>query len=247
MPAGAASGCRPRSPERPAVMSSTTWPWLTSLALHLRGHLPEVQARDVVGHREDVVHVVGDEDDGEPVVGQPPDEVEHLLGLGDAQRGGRLVEDHELAVPQHRPRDRHGLALAAGQARHVLAHRPQRAHREALEGLVGALLHGRLVQRDPGLDLAAEEHVVHHVEVVAQGEVLVDDLDAQRVGLLRPGDVDRLALPEELAALERVDADDRLDQRALAGAVVADERGDLTQVAVEVDVAQDVDRRRSSC
>jgi hypothetical protein len=28
--------------------------------------------------------------------------------------------------------------------------------------------------------LAAEEHVVDDVEVVAQGEVLVDDLDAER-------------------------------------------------------------------
>jgi hypothetical protein len=31
----------------------------------------------------------------------------------------------------------------------------------------------------PRRRLPAEEHVLHDVEVVAQGEVLVDDLDAQ--------------------------------------------------------------------
>ena len=81
---------------------------------------------------------------------------------------------------------------------------------------------------------------MHHVEVVAQRQVLIDDLDAERVGLPGPGDVDLLALEEHLAAVERVDADDRLDQRALAGAVVAHQRRDLHRKHVEVDAAQDV-------
>jgi hypothetical protein len=46
------------------------------------------------------------------------------------------------------------------------------------------------------------------------------------VGLLRAGHVDLLALEHVLAAVERVDPGDALDQGALAGAVVADERGD---------------------
>ena len=95
--------------------------------------------------------------------------------------------------------------------------------------------------------LAAEEHVLDDVEVVAQREVLVHDLDAQRGGVLRGVDGDRLALEQDLAGVDRVDADDALDERGLAGAVVADERGHLARVDVEVDVVQDVDRRRSSC
>ena len=81
---------------------------------------------------------------------------------------------------------------------------------------------------------------MHDVEVVAQGEVLVHDLDAERVGLLGVVHLGRLALEEVLAGVERVDARDALDQGALACAVVADERGDLAGIHRQVDVAQDV-------
>src|SRR5438309_493952 len=47
-------------------------------ALVLPDHAAEAQDRDVVGDLEDVVHVVGDEDHGEPVLGQALDEIEHL-------------------------------------------------------------------------------------------------------------------------------------------------------------------------
>ena len=55
--------------------------------------------------------------DAEALLGEPPDEVEHLRGLGDAERGGGLVEQHDLGVPEHGLGDRDGLALAAGEAR----------------------------------------------------------------------------------------------------------------------------------
>src|SRR5206468_368463 len=45
----------------------------------------------------------------------------------------------------------------------------------------------------------------------------------------------------DLAAVDRVDAGDALDERRLARAVVADERGDLARVDGEVDVVQHVD------
>ena len=82
---------------------------------------------------------------------------------------------------------------------------------------------------------------MHHVEVVAEREVLIDDLDTEGAGLLRP--VDRLDVTFEgqLAAVEGVDAGDRLDQRALAGAVVTHQRGDFTRVHVEVHIVQNLD------
>src|SRR5207249_7967450 len=55
---------------------------------------------------EDVVQVVRDQDDAETLFRQPVDERQHLLGLRDAERGGRLVEDHEPRVPHHRACDR---------------------------------------------------------------------------------------------------------------------------------------------
>ena len=83
--------------------------------------------------------------------------------------------------------------------------------------------------------LPAEEHVLDDVQVVAEREVLVDDLDAERGRVARAVDRHRLALEEEVARVDRVDPADALDQGGLAGAVVTDERGDLAGVRGEVD------------
>ena len=106
----------------------------------------------------------------------------------------------------------------------------------------GPRLHGRLVEHARRLlQLAAEEHVVDDVEVVAQREVLVDDLDAEGGGCpCGPCTLHRLAVEDVLTGVEGVDAGDALDQGALAGAVVADQRGDLARRDVEVDAAQHV-------
>src|SRR5919206_150926 len=55
-------------------------------------------------------------------------------------------------------------------------------------------------------------------------------------------DRDRLPLEQDLAAVDGVDAGDALDQRRLAGTVVADQRGHLPRVDREIDVVEDVDR-----
>ncbi len=155
-------------------------------------------------------------------------EREHLLGLRDPERRGRLVEDHELGVPLHGLRDGDRLALAAGERRDRLADRPDRRDGERLQRRGRVLLpssaSSRTCQR---LRLAAEVHVLDDVEVVAESEILVDDLDPEPRGVLRPVDVDLLALEEDLAAVGGMDAGDALDQRRLAGAVVADERHHL--------------------
>ena len=49
-----------------------------------------------------------------------------------------------------------------------------------------------------------------------------------------------LAVEEVLAAVEGVDAGEALDQGALAGTVVADERGHMPEADGEVDVVQDL-------
>ena len=90
--------------------------------------------------------------------------------------------------------------------------------------------------------LAAEVHVLHDVEVVAQREILVDDLDPEAAGVLRPVDLDLTALEDDLAAVRRVRSGDALDQRRLAGAVVADERHHLAASHLHVDAAQRLHR-----
>src|SRR4051812_30440453 len=60
----------------------------------------EVEHVDAVRDLHHVVHVVRDEHDADAVVRQPPYEVQHLSGLGDAERSSRLVEEDDLAVPE---------------------------------------------------------------------------------------------------------------------------------------------------
>ena len=117
------------------------------------------------------------------------------------------------------------------------------AHREAGERLGGpSAPSSSSSSTTAAAEFATEEEVVHDVEVVAEREVLVDDLDAEGVGLLRVVHGDRLALEAVLAGVEGVDAGDALDQGALAGAVVPDQRGHLAGVDVEVDVLEHVHR-----
>ena len=178
-----------------------------------------------------------------PWCGQPLDELEHLLGLGDAERRRRLVEDHEPGVPHHRAGDRDGLPLAAGERRHRLPDRADRRHREALHRLGRLRLHHRLLQAvEPVPCLAAEIHVLDDVEVVAEGEILVDDLDPQLRGVLGAVDLYLLAVEDDLAAVRHVDPGDALDQRRLAGAVITDERHHLAGANLEVDLRERLDR-----
>ena len=134
----------------------------------------------------------------EPLLGEPVDELEHLLGLRDAERGGRLVEDDEPRVPHHGARDRDRLALAAGERRDRLADRPDRRHPRATCSVSARLrLHRRLLQPlEAVVRLAAEVHVLDDVEVVAEREILVDDLDPELRRVLRAVDRDRLAVEE---------------------------------------------------
>ena len=184
---------------------------------------------------------MADEDHGQAVVGQPAHQPQHLLGLGDAQGGGRLVEDDQLGVPEHRPGDGHRLPLATGQGGHQRADRLQGPDGQPVERLPGAGLHRVLVQRRGAAELTTEEHVLDHIQVVAEREVLVDDLDPERVGVAGPVDGHGLALEEVLTLVEAVDPGDALDQRALAGAVVAHQRGDLAAAYVEVHTAEHMD------
>src|SRR5580700_1989177 len=70
-----------------------------------RGDLPEPQHDHPVAYSKHVGHLVGDQDDRDPLAGDPADQVEHLLLLLDPQRARRLVEQQDLARPPGRAGD----------------------------------------------------------------------------------------------------------------------------------------------
>src|SRR5437762_195066 len=167
----------------------------------------EAQDCDPRGDLEDVVEVVRDEHDCEALVGEALDEVEDLARLRDAERRGGLVENDDLGVPLHGLGDGDRLPLAPRQRGHRLTDRADGRDGQRPEGLGGALLHERLFQApEPVAFLAAQVHVLHHVEVVAECEILVDDLYSQPGRVLWAADVNGLPIEQDLAAVRAVDA-----------------------------------------
>ena len=103
-------------------------------------------------------------------------------------------------------------------------------------------LHGLLVEQDVAGALAAQEQVLDDVEVVAQGQVLVHGLDAERGRVAGVRMWTGLPSQQDLPAVGGVDAADALDEHRLAGAVVAGQGGDLPGRHDQVDVGQGLHR-----
>ncbi len=197
----------------PVVMYSTAFWRLNSEAGPLTDQLAQVQDRDPVGHLEDVVEVVRDHADRDAAAGERLIRSSTISRLGDAERGGRLVHDHQLGVANQRLGDGDRLTLPAGQRGDRLA---DRAHSRDTAGRStsrrAAISIASSSSSGASQQLVPEEHVLDDVQVVAEREVLVDRLDAERLGITRAVEVDRLAVPEDLAAIRRPEASDRLDQ-----------------------------------
>ena len=141
----------------------------------------------------------------------------------------------------NRAGDCHRLPLPAGQgADGVLEAAEVRV--EAPHHLPGGVLHGRVVERsEGGQQLAAEEQVGWRVDVVGEGQGLVDRLDLQGLGVSRIRDRDFLAVDQDLAGIGRARAREDPHERGLSGAVAADEADHLPGMEVDGHVAHRMD------
>ena len=79
-----------------------------------------------VGDREHLRHLVRDEDEGPAFCLQVPQDAEQVLDLVVAQRGGGLVQDHQLRVGVQRATDLQQLLLTGLQFRDLAASGPCR-------------------------------------------------------------------------------------------------------------------------
>ena len=105
-------------------------------------HLAAPHDRGGVTQGLDLVELVADVEDGDPLRGelaQGLEELEHRLGRED--RGG-LIEDQQLGILQQAADDLHALAFAHRQA----VHRARRVHRQAVLAGLGADALGHLRQ-----------------------------------------------------------------------------------------------------
>ncbi len=183
------------------------------------------QDRDPVADRDRLAQLVGDEDDRRPVGGEVLHHAEQLVGLGRGEHGRRFVEDEDLDLAVERLEDLDPLLHADGE---VLDEGVRvDGEPEAVRHLADAGTGGRGVEERPVGLLGPEHDVLGDGEDGDELEVLVDHPDAAADGVARALHAHRLAAQEHLAAVGLVEAEQHLDQRRLAGAVLAQQAEDL--------------------
>ena len=179
-----------------------------------------------------------------PSLDRVADQLEDVGGLARAERRRRLVEDHDPLAERDRPRAGDGLALAAGE-QPDLRLRVGQLDLQALDQLVGLLAH-RARRRPTRTARASAPRVRSRpAKKLPTGPVLSNSARSWNTvsipssrALVRRVDPHRFAVEPDLAAVGLLDAGEHLDQRRLAGAVVAEQREHLALAQRQRDVAQ---------
>ena len=150
------------------------------------------------------------------------------------QHRGRLVEDQDARVAVERLEDLDALLLADRELPDARARVDgeaelirQRGHLALERGAVG---------HEPPVALVAQGDVLRDGERLDETEVLVHHPDPALQGIARRAQVDGLAVQLERALVRPVEARDDVRERALARAVLAQQRVHLARVDLEVHV-----------
>ena len=251
-------GPRPRAATSPgcaggfSTRSSTSRPTIArasdvlgrALARHGLDLLAAPQHGDPVGDLEHLVQLVADEDDrlavGPQAARRSSNSSRRLLRR---QHGGRLVEDEDLGAAVERLQDLDALLLAdgdVGDERGGIDGEPVLL-RQLAHALLGCrarrAARRRVPARSPSTMFSAT--VITGMSMKCWCTMPMPALDR----VLRRGEVDRLALHEDLALVRLVEPVEDVHQRRLAGAVLAEQRVDLALAHVEVDVVVGDDAR----
>ena len=189
---------------------------------------PFGQHEHVLGEAHHRLHHVLDHHDGDAAFADRADHRHHVAHLGRIEAGQHLVEQQQLRLDRQRARELQPLAPGDGEARgRQIEHR--RRGRPAVATSSAA---ASASARDGAREMRADRDVLAHGQ---PGERL-RDLEGARDAAPRQqmrrhaGDVGALdrAMRPSLGAEEA--GDDR-EQRGLAGAVRADQRGDAAGFA----------------
>ena len=207
------------------------------------GHRPVADVGAVAqhGHRIgdlfEFLQAVRDVDDADVLCGEVADDPEQPVHLGIGERRGGFVHDQDAQVQVERLG--HLDELLLGDAAVADQRGRRQAQPELVEQRSGAGVHGLAVEGAARVaQFRAEEHVVRNGQFGDQVEFLVDHGDAVPRGVLGRVDVHRLAEDLDAALVVGVHAGQDVAQRRLAGAVLAEQRDDLTGVHGEVDAVQ---------
>ena len=187
-----------------------------------------------IAETENLVQPMRDEDDRQAFGLQRPHDAGEIGDLGFAQSRGRLVHDDEPRLHGERAGDLDELLLGdrkIAHLRHRIALEP-----DALGDGLRLLRHAPPAYEQLRAGFAADEHVLGDRHVGGEGELLVDRDDARALGVVRRRKGDRLPEQLDFARIGALRAGQNLEQRRLAGAVLAEKRMDLRRSHFEMDV-----------
>jgi hypothetical protein len=185
---------------------------------------------------------VADEQDRDALLLEPPDNLEQSIDLAAGDRRGRLVHDQHARIERQGPDDLDRLTL--GDAEQLDRQIDVDRRLQACEQLACMPAHRRPVDPPSPTRLASDEDVLGNRKVREHGRMLVDHRDTVTLRVARPADRDLLALEQDPAAIGLVDTAQDLDQRALAGAVLAGKRVHAPGMQAKINVAQHLDRAK---
>jgi len=201
------------------------------------------QDRDRVGQLEDLVETVRDIQERHALRLQAEDDIEQRLGLHPVEGGGGLIQNQQAAVVDQRLADLHDLLLANLQAPHGLPGR-QVPGLQPLQNPRRFRFHrAEIEQPQGGPDLTAQQHVVGNTAIRQQVEQLVDGRHATLEGI--SGGLRIVGLPVQ-CDVPRVAAHgsgEDLHQRALARAVLAQQRQDFAAADPQIHLVQRANAR----
>src|SRR5437867_1179842 len=205
--------------------------------------LPVVEDDDAARDPHHDLHVVLDEEDGDPLIDDLVHEAHQLDLLLRSEPRGRLVQQEERRPRREGAGDLQPALRPVRQVARIGLGVPLDANEfQELNGAIGDLallgaLARRLEERVPELGAHAavlpQADVVERRHVLEEADVLERPRDSERGHLVRARAGDLPILEEDSAAGRREDAGDAVEERGLAGAVGADEREDLAALHVE--------------
>ena len=184
---------------------------------------------DGVGELERLLLVVRDEDRRHVhLVVEAEQPLAQLLAHAGVERAERLVEQEHLRLGSERTRERHALPLAAGELRRIAAAEPGELHElEQLGDARADLALRAAADAEPEGDVVPDRHVRE------RGVVLEDEADA---ALLRRERRRLLAGDEHVAGVGHLEPGDHAQQRRLAAAARAEQRGERAALDEDRDV-----------
>ena len=189
------------------------------LGLHRADAAALAQDGHAVGHRHDLVELVGDEEDALALAREAAHDLHQLVDLLRREHGRGLVEDEDVVVAVEHLQYLHALLHADGDVLDL-----------GVEVNVQAVALGELFHLFAGLPalqeahfrrLRAEDDVVEHGKDVDELEMLVHHADAERRGVVGVVDLHDLPVLADLPGLGLVKAEEDAHKRALARAVFA--------------------------